>query len=150
MILADWIIENNFVLQFLLNGEGLHCLSQHVLPKLSKITVTQPQSVKKRGTVLTCLKLAKWISTLNCSRSAKLPIWNLYISSHGEARNIKFGQQVNIIERVPSDTPHVKSWLGTFPLGLVTSLPFDYVTFIKLYISSFREATGDTFIHAKA
>ena len=100
--------------------------------------------------ILTSPKLAKWISTLNCSKSAKWPIWNLYISSHGEARNIKFGQQVNIIERVPSDTPHVKSWLGTSPLGLVTSLPFDYVTLIKLYISSFREATGDTFIHAKA
>ena len=30
---------------------------------------------------------------------------NLYISSHGKARNIKFGQQVNIIERVPLGTP---------------------------------------------
>ena len=51
--------------------------------------------------ILTSPKLAKWISTLNCSKSAKWPVWKLYTSSHGEARNIKFGQQVNIIERVP-------------------------------------------------
>ena len=30
---------------------------------------------------------------------------NLYISGQGEARNIKFGQQVKIIERVPLVTP---------------------------------------------
>ena len=34
------------VLEFLSNEEGLHCFSQHNLPKLSKITVTCPESVK--------------------------------------------------------------------------------------------------------
>ena len=33
------------VLEFLSNG-GLNCFLQHVLPELSKITVTCPQSVK--------------------------------------------------------------------------------------------------------
>ena len=105
----------------------------------------------------------------------------LYISSHGEARNIKFGQQVNIIEKVPLGTPaqvvvmtvahnHMTnlstqvteglqlSWAvkatlyrpqqSTSPLGFVTLLPFDHVTLINLYISSYREATGATFIQA--
>ena len=30
---------------------------------------------------------------------------NLYIPSHREARNIKFGQQVNTVERTPLGTP---------------------------------------------
>ena len=39
---------------------------------------------------------------------------------------------------------------STSPLGFVTLLPFDHVTLINLYISSYREATGATFIHANA
>ena len=31
---------------------------------------------------------------------------NLYIFSHGEARNIKLGQQLNLIQAFPFDTPH--------------------------------------------
>ena len=31
----------------------------------------------------------------------KMTSLKVYISSHGEARNIRFGQQLNIIERVP-------------------------------------------------
>ena len=54
---------------------------------------------------------------------------NLYISSHGKARNIKFGQQVNIIERVP---------LGTPPQAVVMTA-HNHVT--NLFISSYREAT---------
>ena len=55
---------------------------------------------------------------------------NLYISSHGKARNIKFGQQVNIIERVP---------LGTPPQAVVMSLAHNHMT--NLFISSYRGAT---------
>ena len=36
----------------------------------------------------------------------------------------------------------------TSPLWVVTSLPFDHMTLIDLYISSYREATGATFIHS--
>ena len=136
LISADRIIENNLsqilcvVLEFWSNGEGLDCFSQHLLPKLSKVFVTCPQSVRKQiGTVLTCPNSAKWISALNCSKSAKWPIWNLYISSHLEARNIKFGQQVNI-ERVP---------LGTPPQAVVMSLAHNHMT--NLFISSYRGAT---------
>ena len=123
------------------------------------------------------LKVSKINIKLNCSKSANWTAQsqqndqfeNLYISSHGEARNIKFGQQVNIIERVTLGTPsqevvmslahnHVAnlfmssyrgatvikfvSRYGTSELGVVTSLPFDHVTLINLYISSHREATG--------
>ena len=138
MISADWIIENNLrqilcvVLKFFSNGEGLDCFLRHVLPKLGKVTVTCPQSVKKQqiGTVFTCPKLAKWASALNCSKLAKWPIWNLYISSHLEARNIKFGQQVNIIERVP---------LGSPPQAIIMSLAHNHMT--NLFILSYRGAT---------
>ena len=136
MILADWIIENNFcqilfvVLEFLSNG-GLDCFFVAWLTKVSKITVTWLQSGKKERRlslfVLTCPKLAKWTSTFNCSRTAKWPIWNLYISSHREARNIKFGQQVNIIERVS---------LGTPPRTVLMPLAHNYTT--NLLILSYR------------
>ena len=34
--------------------------------------------------------------------------------------------------------------------GVVTSLPYDHETLINLYISSYREAIGATFIHGNA
>ena len=55
---------------------------------------------------------------------------NLKISSHEEARNIEFGQQVNIIERVP---------LGTPPQVVQMSLAHNHVA--DLFISSYRGAT---------
>ena len=65
---------------------------------------------------------------LNISKMSSLRI---YISPvYGEARNIKFGQQVNIIERVP---------LGTPPQVVVMSLAHNHVT--NLFISSYRGAT---------
>ena len=125
------------------------------------------------------------MSTVNCSKQQNDQFENLYISSHGEARNIKFGHQINIIERVPLGTlpqavvmslahNHLtnlfissyrgaavikfkqqkqlcdRSRQGTSPLGVVTSLPSDHVKLINLYISSYREAKGATFIHANA
>ena len=59
---------------------------------------------------------------------------NLYIFSDREARNTKFGQQVNIIERVP---------LGTPPPAVVVTLAHNHVK--NLFISSYREATVITF-----
>ena len=55
---------------------------------------------------------------------------NLCISCHGDARNIKSGQQVNIIERVPLVAP---------PQVVVMSLAHNHVT--DLLISSYRGAT---------
>ena len=83
-------------------------------------------TVSKRGeigAVLTCPKLAKWILNLNCSKSAKWTIWK-FLSP--------------VMEK------------GTSQLGVVTSLHFDHVTLINLYISSYREPTGATFIHTNA
>ena len=48
----------------------------------------------------------------------------IHISSHGEARNIEFGQQVNLIQRIP---------LSTLPQEVEISLPYNHVT--NLYIS---------------
>ena len=59
-------------------------------------------------------------------------ITSLKISSHGEARNIKFGHQVNLIQRVP---------LGTLPQGVVTSLPHNHMTLTNLFISVYRGGT---------
>ena len=109
----------------------------------------------------------------------------LNISSRGKARNIKFGHQINIIERVPlgilpqvvvmpsahnhltnhyissyrgaaainfehQKQLHDRSQQGTSPFGVITSLPFDHVTLINIYISSYREDTEATFIQTNA
>ena len=61
---------------------GFASSSRHVLPKLSKITVTCPKAVKKWiRSILTCPTLAKQLSTLNFSKSAKWLVWkSIYIS----------------------------------------------------------------------
>ena len=117
------------VLEFLSNGEVLNCFSRHIIPKLTDLsTVSKKEQIR---TVLTCPKLAKWISAIskmnNCS---KWPIWNYCISSHLEAKNINFGQQVNITGRVPLCTP---------AQAVVMSLAHNYMT--NLFISSYRGAT---------
>ena len=62
------------------------------------------------------------------SKITRLKIYN------GEARNIKFGQQVNIIERAP---------LGTPPQAVVMTLAHNPVA--NLFISSYRGATAIKF-----
>ena len=62
-------------------------------------------------------------------RVSKITNLKIYVSSQEEARNIKFGQQVNI-ERVP---------LGTPPQAVVMTLAHNHVT--NLFISSYRGAT---------
>ena len=57
---------------------------------------------------------------------------NLYISNHGEARDIRFGQQVNLIQGLP---------LGTPTQEVVTSLLQNHVTLTNLFISSYRRVT---------
>ena len=111
------------------NGEGLDCFPQHVLPKLSKVTVTCPQSEKKNRDSFDLPKVSKMNVSFELLKVAKWPIWNIYISSHLEARNIKFGQQVNI-EMVP---------LGTPPQAVLISLAHNHMT--NLFISSYRRAT---------
>ena len=69
------------------------------------------------------------MSTVNCSKQQNDQFENLYISSHREARNIKFGHQINIIKRVP---------LGTSPQAVVMSLAQNHLT--NLYISNYRGA----------
>ena len=84
--------------------EGLNCFLQpKVLPKLSKITdLPRISKNKQEGSILVFPKSAKWLSIWNCSKSKKWPIWKyIYISSHGETKNFKFGQQVNLSQRLP-------------------------------------------------
>ena len=56
----------------------------------------------------------------------------IYVSGYGEARNIKFGHQINLIQRVQ---------LGPLPQEVVTSLPDNNVTLTNLFISSYRRVT---------
>ena len=60
---------------------------------------------------------------------SKMTSLKIFISSHGEARNIKFGHQINIIERVP---------LGTLPQAVVMSLAHNHLT--NLFILNYRGA----------
>ena len=74
--------------------------------------------------------------TINFELLKVSKITSLKISSHGEARNIKFRQQVNLIQRVP---------LGTLPQEVVTSLPHNHMTLTNLFISGYRGATAIKF-----
>ena len=125
LIPPNWIIEITSARSYAWFLNLLACYSRYVLPKYSKTTVTWPNSRKEKiGSILTCPKLVKWVSVLNCS------VWKLTYLHHGEARNIKFGQYVSINERVP---------LRTSPQELVMSLFCNHVT--NLFISSCRWAT---------
>ena len=119
------------VLEFLSNGESLNCFSWYVLPRLSKVTVTCPQSVKKN-------KPGQfWLAQ---SKQNKYQLWNaqsqqndqfeISISPVTEKLETKFGQQVNIIERVPFGTP---------PQAVVIPLAHNHMT--NPFISSYRGAT---------
>ena len=67
------------------------CFLQHVLPKLSKITVTCPKSLKKPNMVNFDLpKVSKIIISLELLKVRKMISWKMYISCHSEAGNIKF------------------------------------------------------------
>ena len=61
---------------------------------------------------------------------SKMTSLKIYISGHRKARNVKFGQQVNIIEKVP---------LGTPPQEVMMLLAHNYIT--NLFASSYRGAT---------
>ena len=61
---------------------------------------------------------------------------HLYFSGHGKARNIKFGQQINRIQRIPSGTSHQE---------VVSSLSLIHRTLTNLFISSYRGATDIKF-----
>ena len=100
------------LLEFLSNGEGLNRFSRHVLPKLTKKTVTCPKQAK--GTKSVDFDLPK-VNKININfellKVSKMTSLRIYISSHGEARNIKFGHLINI-QRVS---------LGTLPQEVVMS-----------------------------
>ena len=87
------------------------------------------QSSKKKriGSVLACFQIEHRLWTAQTQQNDQFG--NLCISCHGDARNIKSGQQVNIIERVPLVTPRV----------IVMSLVHNHMT--DLLISSYRGAT---------
>ena len=61
----------------------------------------------------------------------KMTSLQIYISSHEEGRNIKFGEQINFIMRVRMGTP---------PQEEVTSSPPNHMTLRNLLISSYRGA----------
>ena len=82
------------------------------LPKVSKTTINFE--------LLELLKVTKMTS---------LKIYVYHISSHREARNIKFGHQINTIERVP---------LGTPSQTIVMLLAHNHQT--NLFISNYRGA----------
>ena len=75
-------------------------------------------------------KVSKININLELLKVSKITSSKIYVFSQGEARNIKFGQQANIIERVP---------LGTPPQVVVMTLAHNYVT--NLFISSYKGAT---------
>ena len=111
------------VLEFLSNGKGLDCFLQHNLPKRSKRTVTCPKQYKGTNRVNSDLPKVSKIK-------AKWPLWKSICLHSRRARNIEFGQLVNITERVPFGTP---------PLAVVMTLAPNHAT--NLFMSSYRGVT---------
>ena len=72
-----------------------------VLSKLTETTATCQNSLKLlSGVKFDLPKVTGWPSTLNGLKLAKWSVWKSIYLKHGEARNIKFGHQVNLTERV--------------------------------------------------
>ena len=112
---------------------GCELFFEACLTRLSKITVTCLNWVKRT-------KYGKfWFALIYQN---KYQLWNaqsqqnknLHISSHGEARNIKFGHLINIIERFP---------LGTLSQVVVMSLAHVHLT--NLFISSYSRTAAIKF-----
>ena len=105
--------------------------SRHVLPKRSKI-IDLSKVVKNPNRFNFDLPKVSKI-TINCEllKVGKMTGLKIYIynSSHREARNMKFGHQINIIERVP---------LGTSSQAVVMLLGHNHL--INLFISNYRGA----------
>ena len=99
--------------------------------QLSKITVTSPKSVKvNEWGHFWLAQIQKNEYQLLIAQSQQNDYFeNLYISTHGEARNIKFGQQLNLIKRIP---------LGILPQEVVAWLAHNHLT--NLFTSSYRGA----------
>ena len=137
MIPADWIIENDLcqilcvVLEFLSKGEGLDCFSRHLLPKHSRIIVPVQSQWKGPNRVSFDLpKVSKMNIIFELLKVSKMTSLKIYISPVMEKLETKFGQQVNITERVP---------LGTLSQVVVMSLAHNHMA--NLFISSYRGAT---------
>ena len=75
-------------------------------------------------------EVGKMIVDFELLKVSKMTSLNLYISSHREVTNIKFGKQVNFIQRV---------LLGTLPKQIPTSLSHNHVILTNLFISSHRD-----------
>ena len=84
------------------------------MPKVRKTTVN--------GELLQVIKMTKLLKV------RKMTSLKIYISpSIKKLETLTFGQQVNLIQKVP---------LATLPQEVVTSLPHKYVTLANLFISS--------------
>ena len=117
-------------LKYLSKGRGLDYFLQIVLPKLSK---TSDLSLKWTSRVnFDVSRVSRMTINFELLKVSKMTSLKIYVSSYGEARNIKFGHQVNLIQRVQ---------LGPLPQGVVTSLPDNNVTLTNFFISSYRGIT---------
>ena len=135
LIPADWVIENDLcqilwvVLDFFikLKGLGLFFCSQKSCPKLSKnVTCSKTVSINKKGQFLLAQSQKNDYQLWTAQSHQNDQFENLYISSHGEARNTKFGQQVNLIQRVLLGTPTQR---GT---DVITSYSCDFEKYLYL------------------
>ena len=74
---------------------GFESSLKHVLPKLSKVTVTCSKSVKTNRVNFDLPKVSKITINFELLKVGKWLVWkSAYIFSHGEARIIKFRQQI--------------------------------------------------------
>ena len=89
------------------------------MPKVSKITIN-----------FELFKISKMNKLLKVRKMTNIKIFISPFIEKLEA--FKFGQQVNLIQRVPS---------GTLPQEVVMSLAHNYATLSNFFISSYKETT---------
>ena len=124
---------------FLSNGVGLDCFPRpNVLSKFSKTTVTCPKEKKEQvGSILTCPKSAKWISTLDCSKPAKWPIW----------KSEYFQSQKSLNHQIwTAGKPHLKGSIGYFASEGSVSLYHKHVRGYCYQISAVKPIRLSIFI----
>ena len=86
------------------------------------------------GSWISCQTERVWLVFLwsNSSKSAGWPVWKSIYFESRRSYNIRFGWQIDLIQRIP---------LYTLPQVLLLSLPLNHVTLTILFISIYRVVT---------
>ena len=137
LIPPDWVIENDLylilcvVLEIFVKrkGFGLFFAAGQRLAQFQQNNCHLPKTTKMNKKCQIWLAQSKKMTYIfELLKSSKMSSLKIYISSHREARNIRFGQQVKFHKVLPHQ-------------DVVPSLPHNHLTLKKKFIASYRGVT---------